>query len=117
MAQGLNRVTLIGNLGADPELKTTTNGNTVCTMRVATTEKYKEKEMTEWHRVVVWGAQAESCGKFLQKGRSVCVEGRIRSRTFEKDGAKHFIVEVAADRVIFLQGGPKPDEQRHAKPK
>jgi single-strand DNA-binding protein len=104
----LNSVTIIGRLGADPELKQTPSGRAVCNMSVATDE-YAGKDQpkrTEWHRVTVWGEQAESCAKFLAKGREVCVQGRLQTRSWEKDGQKHYATDVVADRVVFL--GSKP---------
>ncbi len=107
----LNKVMLIGNLGKDPELRFTPSGNGVCELRVATSESWKDKngqrqERTEWHRVVVWGKQAESCGQYLNKGRQVFIEGSIRSRQYDdKEGQKRYITEVIAQRVQFLGGG------------
>jgi single-strand DNA-binding protein len=101
---------LIGNLGADPELKYTPSSRPLCNLRIATTEVYKDKggqrqETTEWHRVTVWGDQAENCSKYLSKGRSVYVEGRLQTRSYDKDGQKHYATDVVADRVVFLAGG------------
>src|SRR5258708_21204444 len=106
----INKVILIGNLGADPELKYTPSSRALCNLRVATTEVFKDKtgvkqERTEWHRVTVWGDQAENCSKYLSKGRSVYVEGRLQTRTYDKDGQKHYATDVVADRVVFLAGG------------
>lgn len=108
----VNKVILIGNLGADPELRYTPNGNRpVCSLRIATTEVYKDKagakqEQTEWHRITVWGDQAENCNKYLAKGRSVYVEGRLQTRSWDdKDGQKKYSTEVVAERVKFLGGG------------
>lgn len=105
----VNKVILIGNLGADPELRYTPNGNrAVCNLRVATTETYKDKsgakqEKTEWHRVNVWGDQAENCNKYLAKGRSVYIEGKIETRSWDdKDGTKKYSTEIVAERVQFL---------------
>ena len=85
---GLNKAMVIGNLGKDPELRTTGSGKSVCNFSVATNESWKDasgekQERTEWHRIVVWGPQAEACGKYLAKGRQVYVEGRIQSREWE----------------------------------
>ena len=106
----VNKVILIGNLGADPELKYTPSQRPLCNLRIATTEVYKDKsgqrqEKTEWHRVTVWGEQAENCNKYLAKGRSVYVEGRLQTRSYDKDGQKHYATDIVADRVVFLGSG------------
>lgn len=108
----VNKVILIGNLGADPELKYTPSGNrAVCSLRIATSEVWKDKagqkqESVEWHRVTVWGDQAEHCNKYLSKGRSVYVEGRLQTRSWDdKDGNKRYSTDIVADRVKFLGGG------------
>lgn len=106
----VNKVILVGNLGADPELKHTPSNRAVCNMRIATTEVYKDKsgqrqEKTEWHKITVWGDMAENCSKYLAKGRSCYVEGRLETRSYDKDGHKHYSTEVVADRVVFLGGG------------
>lgn len=106
----VNRVILVGNLGADPELKYTQGGRPVCNLRIATTEVFKDKsgqrkENTEWHRIAVWGDQAENCNKYLAKGRSVYVEGRLQTRSYEKEGQKHYATDVVCDRIVFLGGG------------
>jgi len=106
----VNKVILIGNLGADPELKYTPSNRPLCNLRIATTEVFKDKsgqrqEKTEWHRVTVWGDQAENCNKYLAKGRSVYVEGRLQTRSYDKDGQKHYATDIVADRVVFMGGG------------
>ena len=106
----VNKVILIGNLGADPELKYTPSQRPLCNLRIATTDVYKDKsgqrqEKTEWHRVTVWGDQAENCNKYLAKGRSVYVEGRLQTRSYDKDGQKHYATDIVADRVVFLGSG------------
>jgi single-strand DNA-binding protein len=106
----VNKVILVGNLGADPELKHTPSNRAVCNLRIATAETWKDKggqkqEKTEWHRVTVWGDSAENCSKYLTKGRSVYVEGRLETRSYDKDGQKHYSTEVVAERVVFLGGG------------
>ena len=106
----VNKVILIGNLGADPELKYTPSSRALCNLRIATTEVYKDKggqrqEKTEWHRVTVWGDQAENCSKYLSKGRSVYIEGRLQTRSYDKEGQKHYATDVVADRVVFLGSG------------
>ena len=107
----VNKVILIGNLGADPEKKYTGTGQAVCNLRMATTERWNDKqgqkqERTEWHRVVVYGPQAENCEKYLSKGRQVYIEGSIRTRSWEdQQGVTKYMTEVIAQRVQFL-GGP-----------
>lgn len=106
----MNRVTLIGNLGRDPELRYTPAGDPVVKLSLATSRRYKDRrdtvvEEVEWHRVTVWGKQAEHCNAYLTKGRQVCVEGRLRTSSYDKDGQKHFATEIVAERVIFLGGG------------
>lgn len=106
----VNKVILVGNLGADPELKYTPSSRALCNLRIATTDVFKDKggqrqERTEWHRVTVWGDQAENCSKYLAKGRSVYIEGRLQTRSYDKDGQKHYATDVVADRVVFLGGG------------
>jgi single-strand DNA-binding protein len=113
----VNKVILIGNLGADPELKYTPSSRALCNLRIATTDVFKDKsgqrqERTEWHRVTVWGDTAENCHKYLAKGRSVYVEGRLQTRSYDKDGQKHYATDVVADRVVFLGGGAGGGEGR-----
>ena len=104
----LNKVILIGNLGRDPEVKYLPSGQAVANFSVATNERWQNKEgkteeRTEWHRVVVYGKQAENCGEYLSKGRSVCIEGRLQTREWDdKNGQKRSTTEVVANRVIFL---------------
>ncbi|HEY0708706.1 MAG TPA: single-stranded DNA-binding protein [Polyangia bacterium] len=112
----VNKVILIGNLGADPELKYTPSNRPLANLSVATNEVFKDKsgqrqERTEWHRVTVWGEQAETCSKYLAKGRSVYVEGRLQTRSWDdKDGKKRYSTDIVADRVVFLGGGGAPGE-------
>lgn len=108
----VNRVIILGNLGGDPEVRYTPNGNAVCTLSVATTDTRNDAEgnrqqMTEWHRVVVWGKQAENCGKYLAKGRSVYVEGRLQTRSWDDktSGQKRYSTEIVAQTVQFIGGG------------
>jgi single-strand DNA-binding protein len=111
MSSGVNKVTLIGNLGQDPEVRYTGSGSAVCELRLATNESWKGKdgqrqEKVEWHRVVLWGTDAENAGKYLQKGRQVYVEGRIQTRTYDdKDGAKRYVTEIIGQRLVYLGGG------------
>lgn len=110
MASGVNRVTLVGNLGRDPEVRYTQGGTPVCNLSVAVTERRKEadawKDHTEWFNVVCFGKTAENAGKFLKKGRQLFVEGRLQSRSWEdKEGHNRTTVEVIASQVLFLGGG------------
>jgi single-strand DNA-binding protein len=105
-------VIIIGTLGADPELKHTPAGVALCNLSVATNEKFKDKagqrqERTEWHRVVVWNEQGESCAKYLAKGRTVYLEGRLQTRSWDdkETGKKRYATEIVADRVVFLGDG------------
>lgn len=110
----VNKVILIGNLGADPEKRFTGSGAAVTTFNIATTERWTSKdgqkqEDTQWHRIVVWGRQAENCAEYLSKGRPVYIEGRLQTRQWDdKDGNKRYTTEIVAQRVQFLgsrQGG------------
>jgi len=105
---GVNKVILIGNLGANPEMRFTQGGQAVANLRLATTEKWTDKsgqkqEATEWHRVVVWGKQAEIVGQYLTKGRQVFIEGSIRTRQWQdQQGQKRFTTEIVARNVQML---------------
>jgi len=106
----VNKVILIGNLGRDPEMRYTPSGRPVARFSLATTEVWNDaegnrQERTEWHNIVVWGKQAESCSQYLAKGRQVFVEGAIRSRSYDdKDGNRRYITEIIGQRVQFLGG-------------
>lgn len=113
----VNRVTLIGNLGKDPELRYTPEGKrAVCTFSMATTRNYKDKndawvKETQWHNIVVWGPQAERCGETLKKGNLVYVEGRLNYRTYkDKNEQQRYITEIIAD--IWMSLTPKPAGER-----
>ncbi len=106
----VNKAIILGNLGQDPELRYTPNGAAVCTLNVATTDVRKDQsgarqENTEWHRVVVWNKQAENCAKYLTKGRSVYIEGRIQTRSWDdQSGQKRYSTEIIAQTVQFIGG-------------
>jgi len=110
---GVNKAILVGNLGRDPELRHTPNGQAVVNFTLATSENWTDKsgerqERTEWHRIVVWGKTAEMCNQYLSKGRTVYIEGRIQTREWEdKDGNKRYTTEVNAQTVQFI--GPRTD--------
>ncbi|MFB3107975.1 MAG: single-stranded DNA-binding protein [Candidatus Binatia bacterium] len=107
----VNKVMLIGNLGKDPEVRFTANGRAVARFPIATSEVWVDteghrQERTEWHNIVVWGKQGETCGQYLAKGRQVYVEGSIRSHSYDdKSGNKRYMTEIIAQRVRFLGGG------------
>ena len=106
----VNRVQLLGNLGRDAELRYTQGGAAVATLNIATTEKWRDKnqqlqESTEWHRVILWGKQAETLQQYLTKGKQIFVEGSLRTRQWDdKDGNKRYTTEIKADRITLLGG-------------
>ena len=105
----VNKVILVGNLGRDAEVKVTASGQSVASFSIATTETWtkdgEKKEKTEWHRIVLWGRQADTLQPYLTKGKQIYVEGRLETRQWEKDGQKHYTTEVKADRIVLLGGG------------
>lgn len=108
MANGVNKVILIGHLGRDPETRTTQSGMTVGNFTLATTERFKGEDRTEWHRIVAFGKLAEICGQYLTKGKQVYVEGRLQTRDWEdKDGNKRSTTEIIANEMRML--GSKGD--------
>ncbi len=109
-----NQATVIGNLGRDPETRYTGNGDAVCNISVATSESWKNKEgekveKTEWHRIVVFGKLAEICGQYLKKGKTVMFQGRLQTKSYEKDGVKHYTTEIVADTMKMLGGGDRSE--------
>jgi len=117
---GVNKAIILGNLGRDPEMRTTQSGQQVANFSVATSRKYKQgeewKEETEWHKVVAWGRLAEICGQYLQKGKQVYIEGRIQTRKWQdKDGQDRWTTEIVAQEMQMLgrageSGGYVPAE-------
>jgi single-strand DNA-binding protein len=117
MSDGLNRVMLIGNLGADPELRVTPGGQAVLKLRLATNESWLDKnnvrqERVEWHRVTVWGRRGEALAKFLRKSDKLFIEGRIQTSSYEKNGEKRYSTEIIATNVIMHTGGGGGDSAR-----
>ena len=112
---GLNKVMLIGRLGRDPEIRYSQQGLAVVNFSIATSEQWTDKttgdrqEKTEWHRIVVFGKQAEICEKYLSKGSQIYIEGRLQTRNYEKDGQTHYITEIVVANFQFLGG--KQDAQ------
>ncbi len=112
----VNKATLVGNLGKDPEVRFLEDGTAVCNFSLATTEKYKNKAgekvtKTEWHNIVVWRKLAEICGEYLRKGSLIYIEGAITTRKWDKDGETKYITEIVAKDMKMLgstgSGGPK----------
>jgi single-strand DNA-binding protein len=120
MADGLNKVMLIGNLGQDPELRYTQGNTAVMNIRIATTESFmnrdnERQERTEWHTVVLWGKRGEGLHKILTKGNRIFVEGRLQTRAWEdKQGQKRYTTEVVATNVILLGGAAGAGRARGA---
>ncbi len=124
MSEGFNRVTLLGNLGADPELKSTQSGTSILKLRLATSERYVDRdgqrqERTEWHSITIWGKRGEALHRYLSKGSRILVEGSIRTSNYEdRDGNKRYRTEIVASNVVFAGGGerrapePEPDPNR-----
>ncbi|MBU6199796.1 MAG: single-stranded DNA-binding protein [Xanthomonadaceae bacterium] len=110
MARGINKVILVGNLGADPETRYTPSGTAITSIRIATSESWKDKqtgeaqERTEWHRVEFFGRLAEIAGEYLKKGKQVYIEGRLRTDEYEKDGVKRWSTKIIADEMQMLGG-------------
>lgn len=105
---GINKVIIVGRLGKDPETRYLNDGRAVTNFSVATSDEWKDKntgekkEKTEWHRIVVFGPLAATCGKYLSKGRQVYIEGKLQTRTWDKDGVKQYSTEIVANDVQFL---------------
>ncbi|HEY4643903.1 MAG TPA: single-stranded DNA-binding protein [Bacteroidota bacterium] len=108
MARSLNKVTLIGNVGKDPELRYTSTGVAVANFTLATNEQWKDgdgnmQERTEWHNIVAWKRLAEICGEYLKKGKKVYIEGRLQYRNYDdKNGIKRYVTEVVSQAMIML---------------
>ena len=118
---GVNKVILIGNLGANPEMRMTQGGQAVANLRIATSERWTDKsgqkqESTEWHRVVLFGKQAEVVGQYLTKGRQIYIEGRIQTRTWQDQaGQKRYTTEIVAQNFQFIGGkSDRPSEDMGA---
>ena len=107
---GVNKAIIVGRLGRDPEIRYSQQGTAVVNFSIATSEEWydkasgEKKERTQWHRIVVFGKIAESCGKYLAKGRQVYVEGRLQTSSYEKDGQTHYSTDIVANTVQFLGG-------------
>ena len=109
MAKGVNKVILIGNLGKDPETRYMPSGGAVTNVTIATSESWKDKdgqrqERTEWHKVVFFNKLAEIAGEYLKKGSKVYIEGALRTRSYDKDGQKHYTTEIVANEMQMIDG-------------
>jgi single-strand DNA-binding protein len=125
---GVNKVILVGNLGADPEVRYSSTGTAVANFRIATSENWTNKEggketRTDWHRVVAFGKLGEICAEYLRKGKQVYVEGKLRTRSWDdKEGNKRWITEVVASNMVMLgqsaaaEGGPLARDESKAMP-
>ena len=124
MARGINKVIIVGNLGADPEVRHTSGGSTVTNLRIATSDQWTDKqsgekqERTEWHRVVLFGRLAEIAGEYLKKGRQVYVEGSLRTDKYtDKEGIERYSTDVIANDMQMLGGnGGEGDGQQRRRP-
>ena len=107
---GVNKAIIVGNLGRDPEMQYTQAGLAICTLAVATSESWTDKqsgqkqEKVEWHRITVFGKQAENCEKYLHKGKQIYVEGRLQTDQYDKNGQTHYSTKIVASTVQFLGG-------------
>jgi single-strand DNA-binding protein len=107
----MNKVILIGALGADPEKRITPNNLSVCTFRIAVQRQKSKEKVTDWFNIVTWRTLADNCERFLQKGSKVCIVGQIQTRSYDdKNGAKRYVTEIIADEVEFLDSKPKEQQ-------
>jgi len=114
----INKAILVGRLGGDPEVRYTPSGTAVANFTVATSERWKDKntgemqERTEWHRIVAWNRLGEICGEYLSKGRQVYIEGRLQTRSWEKDGVTRYTTEIIATEMKMLGSKGSSDSSR-----
>lgn len=116
MSKSLNKWQGIGNVGKPPEVKYTPSGKAVANFSMALSERFKDKEgnwqdRTEWVNIVLWEKLAEICGEYVKKGSKIYIEGRLVTRTYEKDGTKKWVTEVVGQELILLDGKPSTSEQ------
>jgi single-strand DNA-binding protein len=111
MARGINKVILVATVGRDPEVKYMPSGGAVVNLSAATNESWKDKqtgekkERTEWHKLTFYNRLAEIVGEYVRKGQQIYIEGRLRTRDYEKDGQKHYVTEIMVDEMQMLGGG------------
>lgn len=119
---GINKVILIGRLGSDPEVRYTPDGTAVANFSIATSDEWTDKatnekrERTEWHRIVAWRKLGEICGEYLSKGKQVYIEGKLQTRSWEKDGVTRYTTEIVASDVQFLGSRDSADTYRPPEP-
>jgi len=103
-----NRVIIMGTLGQDPDFKTLNSGTKLCNLSIATNDGFGEKKKTNWHKITVWGKQAEACSTYLKKGATVIVEGRLEYESFtpKSGGSRQTVAKIQADRVQFMSKAP-----------
>lgn len=122
MAKSINKVTLIGTIGRDPEVRYMPNGNAVANLSLATDESYNDKqtgqkvEQTEWHRLVIYGKLAEIVQQYLKKGSRAYFEGKLKTREWEKDGIKHYTTEIVASDMVMLDGKQQGQQGQYQQP-
>ena len=120
---GVNKVILVGRLGKDPEVRNLESGVAVANFTMATSESYKDKstgdrkEVTEWHNIVLWRGLADIAAKYLHKGDLVYIEGKLRTRSWEKEGVTRYTTEIVGDNMTMLSTKPSGGNQEHATPK
>ena len=107
---GYQQVIVIGNVGKDPDIRSTPSGLMICNLSIATSEKRKDEEVTEWHRCVLFGKTAEIAEKYVRKGKQVAITGRLQTRKWEKDGIDRYSTEILVDKLTLL--GSKSDAQQ-----
>jgi single-strand DNA-binding protein len=112
----MNKVILLGRLGQDPESRHVNSGEMVCSFSIATSDSWKDKdnqkqEKTEWHRIVCWRKTAELASKYLTKGRQVMIEGKLKTRNYDKDGTKVYVTEIIANNLVFVGEKTSSSEQ------
>lgn len=123
MSRGVNKVIIVGNLGADPEVRYSSQNTAICTLKVATSESWtdkatgEKKERTEWHRVKLWGKLGEIAGEYLRKGRQVYIEGSLRTEKYQAaDGSDRYTTDIIASEMQMLGGADRQGERQERAP-
>ena len=107
---GINKAIIVGRLGKDPDVRATQSGKKCATLSLATSEKYKDQEKTEWHRIILWEKLAEIAEKYLKKGNLVYIEGKIQTREYESQGVKKYVTEIVANQISLCGGSSTAKE-------